>query len=158
MLRVNPYRHHQATSAPLGLFDRSLFSPGTLLDEMNSIDATVKQLDRDVAGSQVAPDVKAAWSAFKEEWDKFYSSNTGFFGYFSRTLNVTSDKVAEYRRRLDDWRAKFQSSGGQSAAPALGPQAGAPPSTMTIFGLSLTSVGLIAVGAYAASKLLKRRG
>jgi hypothetical protein len=95
-----------------GLVDIKL--PGAVLDEMQTTDAVIKQLDRDIDNSAMTSTFRDAWRAFVDEWKQFYQQRSG---WFDRAWYGTYEKTVEYRRRALEWRQKFVSLGGKPSAP-----------------------------------------
>lgn len=93
-----------------------IVTPGAMLDELNTVNNGVKQLDADISSSKVREAFKKAWRDFTVEWKKFYDSKQGFF---SRTWGATMEKTVEYRKRVDEWRAAFGREGGLTTGPTL---------------------------------------
>ncbi|MDX2023246.1 MAG: hypothetical protein SF187_23635 [Deltaproteobacteria bacterium] len=127
-----------------------IVTPGAMLDELNTVNNGVKQLDADISASKVREAFKKAWADFTVEWKKFYDSKQGFF---SRTWGSTMEKTIEYRKRVDEWRAAFNREGGLTTGPTLNvPE----PKGATGGSWRWWAVGgLLAGGAYIGVKVLR---
>ena len=137
----------QQSGADLGAL---IVTPGAMLDELNTVNNGVKQLDADISASKVREAFKKAWADFMVEWKKFYDSKQGFF---SRTWGSTMEKTIEYRKRVDEWRAAFNREGGLTTGPTLNvPE----PKSATGGSWRWWAVGgLLAGGAYIGVKVLR---
>jgi len=124
--------------------------PGSILDEMETTDAVVKQLDVDIMAAPVPKAFKDAWLAFVNEWHRFYVERRG---WLSRTWYGTYEKTVEYRRRAVEWREKFVSLGGKPSAPADKPPTTAGDTLNTVL-----KYALIGGGLFVGYKLFASRG
>jgi hypothetical protein len=127
-----------------------IVTPGAMLDELNSVNNGVNQLDIDITSSKVRDGFKQAWKAFKAEWKKFYDSKQGFF---SRTWGSTMEKAVEYRKRVDQWRAAFSREGGLTTGPTL--EVPEPPKSGGGTWKWWAVGGLLAGGAYVGVKVFR---
>jgi hypothetical protein len=102
------------------------FGPQNTLDEMNTVNIAVQQLNGVVSSpsSKVRQEVKDSWNLFKDGWDRFYDSHNSTINpldYISRSLNETMDKVLEYRKKTVEWQKALAKEGVQQAGPKLEP-------------------------------------
>lgn len=93
-----------------------IVTPGAIKDEIETVNAGVKQLDSDIMSSKVRDAFKKAWRLFASEWQRFYASKQG---WWARSWGSTWEKAVDYRKRVDEWRTAFQREGGQSTGPTL---------------------------------------
>lgn len=93
-----------------------IVTPGAIKDELETVNAGVRQLDAEINGSNVRGAFKNTWRMFAGEWAQFYKSKQGFWG---RTWGSTMTKALEYKKRVDEWRSAYIREGGQSAGPTL---------------------------------------
>jgi len=56
-----------------------------------------------------------AWGEFERSWEAFYEENKGAW---ARMWRGTFDQALDFRRRVQDWRQKFEALGGAPSAPA----------------------------------------
>lgn len=90
--------------------------PKDILAEMQTVDATVKQLDGEIQASTVPAVFKLAWAGFLGEWRQFFAEHES---WSSRLWYAAYEKTLEYRKRLGEWRAAFVQLGGKTIAPEL---------------------------------------
>jgi hypothetical protein len=102
-----------------------VISPADMLDEMNTVDAAVRQLSAVIAVSTVGQAFKQAFAAFATEWSTFYAAHAG---WAQRLWSATYEKTLEYRQRTEEWRVAFAREGGNPMMPPLAPPAGPKPS------------------------------
>lgn len=101
-----------------------IVTPGAMKDELETVQAGVRQLDADIMSSKTRDAFKKAWQIFAGEWKRFYDSHQSLT---SRLWHATYEKTIEYRKRLDEWRNALQREGVQSTGPLLAvPQPPAP--------------------------------
>ncbi|MDX2087862.1 MAG: hypothetical protein SFX73_08430 [Kofleriaceae bacterium] len=91
-------------------------TPGAIKDELETVNTGIGQLDAEIKASKVREAFKQTWQLFVTEWRQFYQSKQSLWG---RAWGSTMDKVLEYKKRVDEWRAAFTREGGQSSAPTL---------------------------------------
>lgn len=141
-------REH-AASAARGDVGALLVTPGAIKDELETVSSGIKQLDAEITASTVRESFKKSWRLFVDEWQRFHQSKQGFWG---RTWGATMEKLSEYKKRVDEWRAGFLREGGQSSTPNLNvPE---PPTSGR--GLQWWLVGgLLVGGAAVGSKVLR---
>lgn len=96
-------------------YSGDLFSPGTVLDEMNLVDAFIERVNRDVSASRVGPTFKQGWDRFFADWKKFYKDQ----GWLKRALNKTYAQVLEYREQAVKWSQEFKRLGGTLTGPPI---------------------------------------
>lgn len=123
--------------------------PGDIKAEMDTVDASVKQLDTEIRTSSVVAEFKTAWQGFLAEWRRFYDDHKA---WSSRLWYAAYDKTLEYRRRLGEWRQAFVTAGGHPAGPAL-PK----PSVEQTSHFPWLIVGGAALGGGVLTYLLTRR-
>jgi hypothetical protein len=90
--------------------------PADIKAEMDTVDASIAQLDTEIRASGVAAEWKTAWAGFAGEWRRFYGEHKS---WSSRLWYAAYDKTLEYRKRLGEWRASFVAAGGQPVSPQL---------------------------------------
>lgn len=100
------------------------FGPQNTLDEMNTVNVAVQQLNGLVTAStsKVRPEVRSAWESFKKGWDDFFDSHNSTVNpldYISRSLNETMGKVLEYKSKVVDWQKALSKEGVQQVGPQL---------------------------------------
>lgn len=134
----------------VGLFEYPLFTPSTVLDEMNSIKSEVQSLDADVKASNVRPAFLSSWETFRKEWEGFYESNSGgVLDVVKRSLNSTYDKVQDYKKRVKGWRDGLSKEGGKVTSPGLPEkEQGGFPWKLVAWGVAIVG-GLIAAAVVA---------
>lgn len=88
--------------------------PGAILDEIETVQGIVRQLDEDVRTSPVPEDFKRTWRAFADEWARFYAAHRG---WWSRTWYAVYEKTRDFRRRTEAWRVALLAAGGHTALP-----------------------------------------
>ena len=93
-------------------------TPSAMKDEMNTVDALVRQLDLDVQASRVRQEFKVAFGAFRQEWGAFYKEHEGWWG---RLWGAVYEKILDFRRRAEEWRQAFLREGGNTAVPSVAP-------------------------------------
>jgi hypothetical protein len=119
--------------------------PGAILDEMNTTDAIIEQLGRDIEASKLPSEkFKAAWRDFRAEWKKFFTEHQG---WTDRLWYGAYEKTVEYRTRALDWRRQFEMMGGKPTAPPDKPP------TPAGFGVGDIPWGKVALGAAAVLAL-----
>ncbi len=99
---------------PSGLVD--VQSPGAIRSEQEAVDAEVDRLNYDIQTSSNTAFV-GSWNSFREEWKQFFADGDSFF---SRLFYSSYERTLEYRKRVNDWRAKFVDIGGHPTGPGLG--------------------------------------
>lgn len=132
-----------------------LFTPGDLLNEMQSIDTAMRALANDML--QVSEHVRKsnssldnhikAFSAFWNDWKRFYADKQG---WITRAFNSTRDKTLEYRDRLYQFRKRFADMGGKVSYVGL-------PKRDLFAGTDFKKVGYVALGLAALILLWKLR-
>ncbi len=124
-------------------------TPGAMLAEMNTIDATVRQLDIEIMSSVVNVEFKDAWRRFVAEWQVFHQNHED---WWDRTWGVIYDKVLDYRRRVEEWRGQFHRAGGHSVSPPLPAAPGGPPVAWNkLYWLAAALVGTWALTSVAST-------
>lgn len=115
-------------------------SPGFVLAEMRTVDATIKSLGIDIQrkASQLPEGFMDEWIAFRVEWDLFYNDNDG---WLDRATNSVYDKTLEFRERVVSWRDQFIRVGGTPSAPPL-PKESKLPITALLVGFGIVGAGL----------------
>lgn len=88
--------------------------PGAVLDEMKTTHEIIEQLGRDIDASPVDDRFKAAWRAFRTDWENFFGQHQG---WTDRFWYATYEKTVEYRTRAADWRRDFEARGGKATGP-----------------------------------------
>lgn len=144
-------------AASMGNAGVDLKMPSNIRDEILTVGVQVGALDKLVAQAQAArkipPDFVLGWTAFKGEWNAFSSSHQS---WLSRTWYASYEKAVEYRRRLEDFRTKFEQLTGTKVnypSPGANP-AGVEPDGAG-FPWRWVVGGGVAIGLlYGASKLL----
>lgn len=103
-----------------------LFLPSTVLTEMKQIQDGVSILDLEIrsGATNLTPVFLESFEMFKTRWREFYDDNQG---WFSRALNVTFDKVKEFKRQLEQFRLGFIKAGGSTTVPSLAEKKSSPP-------------------------------
>ena len=102
--------HYQIGVQSIGAdYQGGFFTPGTVLDEMNTLKSQIGILSIDVRASSVPIGFKVTYEKFRKEYETFYENNTG---WFDRTKNVTYALVLEYKDRLAQFRSAFKRKGG----------------------------------------------
>lgn len=137
----------------MSAYDGGLFSPQTVLDEMNAVDSAITTLGEEILGSGVGETFQAKYARFLREWQRFYGAHdSGLGAWVSRTLNRTYAQVLEYKERLNGWRSKFVAAGGEPVGPRLptGPQGGG--------SWQRTGMALAIMGSAIVAYLAFRRG
>jgi len=92
-----------------------LKTPGAILDEMETVERIVRQLDEDVRASPVSETFKKRWRAFADEWAKFYREHRG---WWDRAWYSVYEKTRDFRRRAEAWRVALLDAGGKTSLPA----------------------------------------
>lgn len=92
----------------------SIYTPGAILDEMNTVRGLIAQLDRDIVASSVDDAFKTTWRVFFDEYEAFYRNH---LGWLDRFWIASYEKATEYRQRTLDWRKRFSALGGRVSAP-----------------------------------------
>ena len=90
-------------------------TPGAILDEMETVDRIVRQLDEDVRRSPVPDDFKRRWRAFVDEWERFYAEHRSWWG---RAWYSVYEKTRDFRKRAEAWRVALLAAGGRTSLPA----------------------------------------
>jgi hypothetical protein len=126
-------------------------TPGAMLDEMNTVDALVRQLDIDVQASNVRQPFKTAFVAFRDEWRRFYAEHESWWG---RMWGAVYEKIVDFRRRAEEWRQAFLREGGNTAVPSIAPP-GDKPSIPTAY-LWLIGAGIGAWALASAASVARR--
>src|SRR5262245_52814996 len=107
------YELGAADEADLGAL---VVTPGSMLDEMNTVDALIRQLDIDVQASSVRQPFKSAFISFRDEWRRFYAEHESWLG---RMWGAVYEKILDFRRRAEEWRQAFLREGGTTAVPSI---------------------------------------
>lgn len=92
--------------------------PAEILSEMETVNAIVLQLGRDVARTSVPPVFAEGWAAFASEWAQFFAEHQS---WWSRTWGAVYEKTVEYRKRAASWRAELERQGGRPTGPKDAP-------------------------------------
>jgi hypothetical protein len=90
--------------------------PGDIKAEMDTVDASIKQIDTEIRASSLPVEFRSAWDGFLAEWKKFYGEHQS---WSSRLWYAAYDKTLEYRKRLAEWRQVFVGMGGHPVSPEL---------------------------------------
>lgn len=114
-----------------------------LKDRLN---ATVLGLDAQVAKcSSLDPSKKAAWSAFKTNWDKYYTSDDSWWFGFG-TAAIFSEGQA-FEQQIITWQTDVNSECGASSGPALLVPSHDPSGKTSLF--STSTVVMLTLGGVA---------
>lgn len=133
--------------------DVGYFGPQNTLDEMNSINTAIQQLNGLIIApsAKIRPEFIDNWAKFKSEWDGFFDSHSSTVNpldYISRSLNETMDKVQEYRKRVNSWQDALQKEGVAVSTPSL-------PKSKDDEGFPWVKVGLIGGGLIIGYLVIK---
>lgn len=94
-----------------------LITPGMTQTEIDTTDAAIMALVRDVGDSPKADDrFRKEFGEFARNWLAFKERNKG---WFSRGTSGVYEQVQEYKKQLAQWRNKFMGLGGKVTAPKL---------------------------------------
>lgn len=90
-------------------------TPGFVLSEMESVDAAIGSLARDmVAQPQASANLRQPYAVFAQEWVNFFSEHTGGpVAWLARGTTPVYDKTLSFRERYKQWRAAFVAAGGK---------------------------------------------
>lgn len=100
--------------------------PGAIRDEIVTIDKNFGAMNRMIVdqAAKLPADFNAGWRAIYSEWQTFQGNHST---WVSNVWYASYQKALEYRKRLDDWRLKFeQLVGTKINYPTPGPTAGPP--------------------------------
>lgn len=128
----------------VGLFE--LFTPGEVLNDLNSVNTEMKILKGDIDNMD-DDTMQDAFELFFNEWIEFYNTNSkGIFGYVGRALNSTYDATWEFKRRLKEWQDRLKTRGIETSSTNLyTAKKERPESTTSSFGFTkITSTVAIA--------------
>lgn len=140
-----------ACCAPPPALGGFIFLPGDILDWMNRLHGSIRQLQTDVQGSAVRDAFKSGYSAFVARWTQFYDAHQG---WLSRTTGSTADEVAAYETEYNGWRAQYLAEPGNSgtlAQSAANEHGGLQPTPLLD---GVTRAALIVGGVYLAVRIL----
>lgn len=88
--------------------------PANIRDEIETIANHFAQLDQEIARAltdgQVLPSFVESWNEFAKEWQRFATNHSS---WLDNIWYKSYQKALEYRRRLDEWRAKFEATSGR---------------------------------------------
>lgn len=119
--------------------------PAEILSEMQTVDALVSQLGRDIAQAGVPSSFAEGWRSFAAEWSTFFAEHQS---WWSRTWAAVYEKTVEYRRRVASWRSELERLGGRTTGPKDTPPAASSPlpdlRTVALYG-GLALGGLVVV-------------
>jgi hypothetical protein len=122
-------------------------TPSAIKDEMDTVDAFVRQLDVDIQASNVRQPFKDAFNAFRDEWRRFNAEHETWWG---RLWGAVYEKATDYRRRAEEWRKAFLAEGGYTAVPSVAPppsKAGGSSAYLWLAGAGLAALGLSSVAS-----------
>ncbi len=132
----------------------SVLSPSAIKQEIDSVDAYIRRIDKDVQGHKgKVTDLLDDWHLFLEEWTTFRDGA----GWFARTTGATYDKALDYRKRADAWDELIHRRGA-STAPVGTTPAPAPSKDMAGALVKLAGFGIAAyVGVTLVQTILKEK-
>jgi len=98
-----------------------LVSPQDILDRMNEVKVEADRLNTIIqTDPKVRPEFKASWDSwYKDIWQKFYDSHTGFSGWFSRLTGTVMEEADKHYTRVKQWRDALEKEIGREV---LGPK------------------------------------
>jgi hypothetical protein len=95
-------------------------TPGIILDEINTTDAAVRALGRDISDTFHEPlsarqrAFVQQWAEFAREWQEFVERHTS---WYERMWRGAYDQAIEFRERVLGWRTWFELLGGRPSSP-----------------------------------------
>lgn len=133
-------------------------SPSAILAEMQSVGTQVHSLNAEVQANKtrLPDDFLRGWNAFFNEYLAFYGENEGLL---ARMWISVYDKTLEYRKQVNDWRAKFESLVGKKLNTPRATDEPPDGSGIKLPDLSTVVTGVaLAVGAAIVLPSLLKRG
>ena len=92
------------------------FTPDALKAEMRSLDTELSIMQNDLANTENVPqNVTDGFAMFCEEWVAFVKDNSS---WFARGLNVTNERISEFKRRAAYWLEIFKRAGIKTLSTA----------------------------------------
>ena len=86
-----------------------LFTPDAIKAEMRSLDTELSIMANDLMSAPNVPtNITEGFNKFIEEWESFVKDNSS---WFARGLNITNERVSEFKRRASYWTEIFRRSG-----------------------------------------------
>jgi hypothetical protein len=147
---------YAAGAASMGNAAVDVKMPGNIRDEIVTVAVNVQALDKVIAAAASAgklpSDFLAGWAAFKAEWAAFSSSHRM---WLQNMWYASYEKTVEYRKRLEDWRKRFEQLTGSTVSY---PSPGSTPEGLTGDGKgfpwrTLMWGGLVIGGLYGIAKV-----
>ncbi len=146
------------SDARVGAVPFAVVLPGTIKQEIESIDHYVRRLNHDVQThkAQLGPELVEDWHLFVEDWQTFVKNSES---WFSRSSAVTYDRALDYRKRADAWAEILRRRNAASESAETLP-APAPKGDLISSVLKLAAIGIAAyvgVNVYRGWKASKQR-
>ncbi len=141
----------RAHAAGLGAGVVDVAMPGNIRDEIVTIGVAFRTLDAAIQAQRAGlpAEFVGGWAALLTEWTGFAKNHDS---WLSNVWYKSYEKALEYRKRLEDWRQKFQQLGGKVVTPSPGAAPGGSSSGVNWKMILYVGAGIGAV--WAATKFM----
>ena len=131
-------------------------SPAAVRDKMNQVNAQIASLDSEIRINAKRPEFLAAWTQFKDNWQKFYDDHQSFMKIFLTGTGTLERKANEYQAQLTNWYEALKTEVPNARLvfpPPLPPTAPPTGASVPWWGVSLLTIlgtGAVVYGTYAS--------